>query len=157
MLVELKLLGGLAFRIIVYRTAMNGSAEVCSMYMTRMTGIERQVTGALLRLSGLEDAKSGAIERALMVKEIIFFSCSDVTAWCTLQFPVSLHRTVEYGCFMTPHYLLNLVHAYMCNKPYPATEFTMKNLKTLEVNHPNSTAYSALQSFKLTIAYPNHS
>jgi len=53
--------------------------------------------------------------------------------------PDLLHRTVECGCFMTPHYLLNLVHANMCNKPYPTTEFTVKDLKTLEVNRPNST------------------
>jgi hypothetical protein len=63
---------------------------------------------------------------------------------------------------MTPHYLLNLVHADMCNKSHPVTEFTMKDLKTLNINRPNSTAYSSLQSskpdfMKSTVACPNHS
>ena len=76
---------------------------------------------------------------------------------------MSMHRTVECSCFMTLHYLLNLVHVDMGNKPYPATEFTLKDLKTLEVNRPNSIAYSsALQSskpdfMKTTVACPNHS
>ena len=75
--------------------------------------------------------------------------------------PGVLNRTVECGCFMTPHYLLNLVHADMCNKPYPTTEFTVKDLKSLEINRPNSTAYSALQLskpefMKTTLACPNH-
>jgi hypothetical protein len=63
-----------------------------------MEGIEGQVTNALLRLSGLEDAKAGAIESALMVKDLIFRNRSDVTAWCSKQFPVSLGRTVECDC-----------------------------------------------------------
>ena len=99
--------------------------------MVRMTSIERQLTGTLLCLSGLEDAESGAIESALMVKDFIFRNRSDVTAWCAEQFPVSMRRTVECGCFMTPHYLLNLLHVDMCNKPYPTMEFTVKDLKTL--------------------------
>ena len=121
----------------------DGNAEVCSMCMIRMTGIERQVTGALLCLSGRR-----AIEGTLMVKEIIFQNHSDVTAWCAAQFPVSMHKTVDCRCFMTLHFLLNLVHAGICNKPCLATEFTLKDLKTLEVFCPNSTAYSALLSSK---------
>ena len=109
----------------------------------------------------MEDAKSGAIESALVVKEFIFQNRSDVTAWCAEQFPVSVRRTVECGSFMTPHYLLNLVHADMCNKSYPTTEYTLKDLKTLEVNCLNSTAYSALQTskpdfVKTSVACPNH-
>jgi hypothetical protein len=136
-------------------------AELCSLCMVRMTGIERKLTGALLRLSGLEDAKSGAIESALMIKEFIFRNRSDVTAWCATQFPISMGTTVECGCFMTPHYLLNLVHADMCNKAHPTTEFSIKDLKTLDVNRPNSTAYAALQSskpefMKTTVSCPGH-
>ena len=82
---------------------------------------------------------------------------------------MSIRRIIECGRFMTPHYLLNLVHADMCNKPYLTTEFTVKDRKTFEVNCLNSpayfalqtTAYSSLQSSKLdfmktTAACPNH-
>ena len=83
-------------------------------------------------------------------------------AWCATQFPGSLKRTVECcGCFTTPHYLSNLVHVDFCNTFYPATNFTLRDFKTLDVNCPNSTAYSALQSsksdfMKTTFACPNH-
>ena len=95
---------------------------LCSMCMTRMSTIESKVTGALVRLSNLEDTKNGTIESALMIKSFVFRNRSDMTAWCATQSPEnSARKTVECGCFMTPHYLLNLVHADMCNKAYPRT------------------------------------
>jgi hypothetical protein len=134
----------------------------CSLCMTRMTSIESKVTGALVRLSNLEDTKTGTIESALMIKSFVFRNRSDVTAWCATQFPEdSVRKTVECGCFMTPHYLLNLVHADMCNKPYPTIELSVKDMKSLGVNRPNSTAYSAIQAskpdfMKTTSQCPNH-
>ena len=50
---------------------------------------------------------------------------------------------------MTPRDLLNLVHDDMGNKPYPAIELIVKDLKMLEVNHPNPAANSAVQFSKL--------
>ena len=56
---------------------------------------------------------------------------------------------------------MRLLHDPTLPTQSSTSEFTVKDLKTLEVNRPNSTAYSALQSskpefMKTTVACPNH-
>ena len=125
------------------------NAIACSMCMTRMGGIENRLVNALLRLSNLEETKSGTIEGAIMVKDEVFRGRDDLGAWCDKYFPEATARShVECGCFVTPHYLLNLVTADMCSKRSAQLDLTVKELKTLGVSRPDATSYYALQTDK---------
>jgi hypothetical protein len=120
----------------------------CSLCMNRMDGIENRLVHSLLRLSNLEETKSGAIESAIMVKQEVFRGRKDIIAWAEKHFPSDKDKSIEVGCFSTPHFILNMMYADMCSKRYATIDLQVKDLKQLEINRPDATAYYAIQTDK---------
>jgi len=83
----------------------------------------------------------------LMIKEEVFRSRLDISAWADKHFSESAGISIESGCFMTPHYLVNLIRWDMCSSR-GKTELTVKDMKALGVKQADALAFFALQSAK---------
>jgi len=82
-----------------------------------------------------------------MIKEEVFRSRGDISAWADKHFSATTGISIESSCFMTPHYLLNLIRWDMCSSR-GKTEFSAKDIKVLGVKQADALAFFALQSTK---------
>jgi len=82
-----------------------------------------------------------------MIKDEVFRSRSDISAWADKHFSSTAGISIESGCFMTPHYLLNLIRWDMCSSR-GKTELSAKDMKVLGVKLADALAFFALQSTK---------
>ena len=121
----------------------NTNAQLCNKCMARMDLIDNTIIKLATRVGALEEVREGKVEATVLVKDQIFRGRTDVSAWVDLHFPVNLGMSAEGGCFMTPHYLLNLVTADMAGRTYPKIPLDKKDFK-----RPDATAYYALQADK---------
>jgi len=119
----------------------------CSLCMTHMDRLEKKMLTTTSHIANLEDVKSGSVESALMIKEEVFRSRLDISAWADKHFSESAGISIESGCFMTPYYLLNLIHWDMCSSS-GKTELTVKDMKALGVKQADALAFFTLQSAK---------
>jgi hypothetical protein len=110
-----------------------------------MDGIKNQLVHSLLRLSNLEESKSRAVESAIMVKQEVF---RGRIAWAEKYFPSDKEKMIECGCFSTSHFILNIMYPDMYSKQYATIDLQVKDLKHLEINRPDATAYYAIQADK---------
>jgi hypothetical protein len=80
-----------------------------------------------------------------MVKNEVFRGRKDVFAWAEKQFPSDKEKPVECGCYMTPHYMLNMMYADMCSKRFASIDLQVKDFKTYGVSRPDATAFYSVQ------------
>ena len=121
---------------------------LCSKCMTRMDAIDDAIINCMTRVSNLEEIKNKNIESAILIKDQIFRGRNDITAWLDKQFPVDSGYGIEGGCFVTPHYILNLITADMCSINYPKILLGDKELVRMSLKRPDATSYYALLSDK---------
>ena len=93
------------------------------------------------------DCDTDVSKCSLCMTRMVFRSRGDISAWADKHFSATAGISIESGCFMTPHYLLNLIRWDMCSSR-GKTELSAKDMKVLGVKQADALAFFVLQSTK---------
>ena len=124
------------------------NTPMCSRCMARMDEIDDNLVNCMTRLSNMEEVKNQNVESALLIKDQIFRGRTDIAAWLDKQFSADEGLSIEGGCFVTPHYILNLITADMCSINFPKVLIGDKELYRMNLKRADATSYYALLADK---------
>ena len=121
---------------------------LCAKCFARMDNLEGDIINSMTRIANLEESKHSNVESAILIKDQIFRGRKDISAWLDKQFPEEENKSIEGGCFVTPHYILNLISADMCSSNFPKILLGDKELVRMNLKRPDATSYYALLTDK---------
>ena len=110
--------------------------------------MDTRLSTVTIRVSNLEESRSSSVDSTIMIRDRVYRNRKDVQADVRRWFSEECGNKIDASLFMTPHYMLNLIHADMCSKEGPKTPLDHKDLLKVQIRRADADAFFALKSDK---------